>query len=397
MQLTVIGAGAIGSAVVAHLCEQEEVSLVQVCEAHARSLETLHERVESPKLRSFQVDARDSTVIDSILEGSACVIGCADPGLNISLARCCADMGIHYCDLGGQDELVTRELALDDQAREASVWILPGCGLAPGLINVLCLLGIEQFETVDAVHLRVGEVPVNPEPPFNFRLTWSADKILNDYTQPVQLIEDGEVRAFDSLSRRETIHFDPPFGEMEAFCTAGGLSTLTRQLKGRVRTLDHKTIRWPGHAEQMRFILGLGFGEDRIIDVRTHLTYREVLMRRMRERLGGRCEDAVLLRVVIHGQKDGRNQTLVYEMVDHFDARHNMTAIERCTSIPAATVALTLAAGALEGGGAAPPENVLPKETYYKTLIDQGLAISEKWHDGYVGATRTDGELLDRE
>ena len=88
---------------------------------------------------------------------------------------------------------------------------------------------------------------------------------------------------------------------MEAFCTAGGLSTLVSDLEDKVKTLDHKTIRWPGHADQMRFLIGLGFAERQKIDVRTHLTYRDVLMRRMRRRMGGEHEDAVLMRVLIKG------------------------------------------------------------------------------------------------
>ena len=382
MNITVIGAGAIGSAVVAHLCKQEDVTLVQVGDAHARSLQQLHDRVESEKLRSFQVDARDSSVLDSILEDSHCVIGCTDPALNPDLAQLCLDLGMHYCDLGGPDELVEKELALDEQAREAGVWILPGCGLAPGLINVLCLRGIDQFDKVDSVRLRVGEVPLHPEPPFNFRLTWSANKILDDYTQPVQLIEDGKVQAFEALSRCEEIHFEPPFEKMEAFCTAGGLSTLARQLEGKVQTLDHKTIRWPGHAHQMQFLLGLGLGDDRIIDVRTHLSYRDVLIRQMRKRLGGRCEDAVLMRVMIVGTRDQTTQTLTYEMVEHFDAEQDMTAIERCTSIPAATAAMMVASGAIDSGGSAPPENALPRDDYVNRLVGEGLSIQERWNDG---------------
>ncbi len=384
MKITVLGAGAIGSAIAADLAQREAVSLVQVCDTRARSLQALQDTVDSTKLRSFQVDARDLNVLRPILDGSACVVGSVVPEMHPVLAQLCLSMGLHYCDLGGNDAIVRQELALDERAREQGVWIVPNCGLAPGLVNILCLLGIEQFEKVEAAYLRVGDVPMPPEPPFNFRISWSARKIIDDYTNPVQIIREGRLMQCMPFAHLEHIHFGEEFGEMEAFCTAGSLSTLAEALAGTVQTLDHKTIRWPGHALQMQFLLGLGFGENRSIDVRTHLTYRDVLIRRMRQHLSGDYHDAVMLRVVIHGIQDGKKQSLVYEMVDRYDEARHLTAMKRCTSIPTATVAFMLASGQVKGSGAAPPERVVPKAMYCALLAEHGLAIQSTWHDGYV-------------
>ncbi len=384
MKITVIGAGAIGSAVARDLLAHQQVTQVQVCDARARSLQVLHEHLENPRLRSFQVDARDESVLEPILQGSDCVVGCAQPEMNPVLAAQCLAMGIHYCDLGGNEKIVRKVLALAEQAREKSVWIVPNCGLDPGLANILCVHGINQFDAVEAAYLRVGDVPLHPEPPFNFRIAWSAEKILEDYTNPVHYLEAGEVRDAAPLSHEEHIEFAEPFGRMEAFCTAGGLSTLIDSLAGRVRTLDHKLIRWPGHAAQMRFLLALGFGERRHIDVNTHLTYRDVLLRRMRQRLGGPYQDAVLLRVLVQGQQQGRPRTLVYEMIERYDEVHAVTAIQRCTSIPTAAVAVLIAAQRVPGGGAAPPEHVVPHQVFCEMVQARGLDIRTTWHDGHV-------------
>jgi len=189
----------------------------------------------------------------------------------------------------------------------------------------------------------------------------------------------------DSLSRDEEIHFEEaPFGTMEAFCTQGGLSTLTDTLAGRVNELDHKTIRWPGHAHQMRFLMGLGLGEDRKIGVRTHLTYRDILVRRMRERLGGNHEDAVLLRVLVRGEREGAPTTIVYEMVERYNEEAHQSAVMRCTAIPTVVSALLLAReGAVTGGGADVPENVLPRERFLDEVAQRGLNIRHERHDGF--------------
>lgn len=389
MKLTVIGAGAIGSAVVQDLDSRPEVTQIQVCDARARSLQDLHDTVQSSKLRSFQVDVRDPNVLEPILQGSDCVVGAAAPDLNPMLARICISVGSNFCDLGGNDAIVAEELALDQDAREKGVWVIPNCGLAPGLVNILCMHGVEQFDEVESAHLRVGDVPLHPEAPFNFRISWSAEKVIDDYSNPVQLIRDGEVIEEEPLSRLETIHFPQPFDGMEAFCTAGGLSTLAQDLAGRVGKLDHKTIRWPGHASQMAFLLGLGLGEDRSIDVLTHLTYRDVLVRRLRQRLGGKYEDAVLLRVLLWGSVGGETKTLVYEMIDTYDAALKMTAMRRCASIPTATIATLVASGALREGGAAPPERIIPHDAFIEAVIERGLRITRTWYDGHMDVRDT--------
>ena len=390
MTITVLGAGSIGAPVVRELClRSDDVTQVQVCDTRSQALQQLHEHVEGDQsLRSFQVDVRDTGVLSQIVQGSDCVISCVPSEFNLELAELCLDVGVHFCDLGGNDPLVEQELALDERAREKGVWIVPNCGLAPGLVNVLCLHGIDQLDRAEAAHLRVGDVPLHPEPPFNFRISWSAERILADYTNPSQLIEDGQVVEADALSREEEIHFEEPFGTMEAFCTQGGLSTLTDTLAGHVDALDHKTIRWPGHAHQMRFVIGLGLADNRKIGVRTHLTYRDLLVRRMRKRLGGDYEDAVLMRVLLRGEQDGQPTTLVYEMIERYDAATQQTAMMRCTAIPTVVAALFLAREeTVSGGGADVPEQVIPRDQFLAEVADRGLNIQNERHDDFREVT----------
>ncbi|GAB5519298.1 MAG: saccharopine dehydrogenase C-terminal domain-containing protein [Rhodothermales bacterium] len=384
MKITVIGAGEIGSAVAEQLSRYEEIQLVQVCDAGARALQDLHDRVQNPKLRSFQIDARDQRLVEPIIQGSDCVVNCLPASVRDVIAEICLSMGLHYCDLGGDDTSLDKILALNDAAAEKGVWIVPNCGLAPGFTNVLCLHAISRFDSVEAAFIRVGVVPQHPKPPFNFRLSWSAEKVISDYTRPAKRIIDGEIVTVEPLTDVEPIHFPEPYGELEAFSTAGGMATLTEQLLGRVHTLDHKTIRWPGHANQMRFLLGLGLGEDRSIDVRTHLTYRDVLVRRMRKRLGGHFADAALLRIVVHGTRDGEQKSLVYELIDTTGDDRTM-AIRRVISIPTAAMVHLVATGKTEGqGGACPPEQVVTGRDMVDLVRAQGLDLQKTYYDGFI-------------
>ena len=382
MVITVIGAGHIGSAIAAELTTRDEVTVVKICDAHTRSLQTLHDTVQSDKLRSFQVDARDIGTLSSIMDGSDCVIGSTSPNLNPKLAAECLRIGSHFIDLGGLPDILQQQVELTREAEEAGLWIVPNNGLDPGLVNILTLTGIRRFDRARSARIRVGDIPLKPEPPFRFRLAWTPEKLIDDYTNPAPMVRGGTVTTAEPLSELETISFDEPFGELEAFHTAGRLSSLVDALDRPLDYLDHKTIRWPGHAEQMRFILGLGFAEPKSIDVRTHLTYRDVFIRRMKKHLGGDFEDVVLCRIAISGELDGRTQTLVYQLVDTYNKEAGLTAMRRCTSIPVVTTAILLASGKIEGGGVQPPECVLPGETFIDDVRKRGLDIRETWFDG---------------
>lgn len=386
MRVTVIGAGAVGTELARRLAHLPELSVVQVCDSKARHLQALNVH-QNPKIRSFQVDARDPYVLKTILQGSALVISCVPSEFNFALTELCISMGIHFLDLGGNDRLLERQLSLNEAAQNAGVHVITNCGFAPGLTNVLCLQAIDQFEQVDAAQVRVGDLPIDPTPPFNFSAGWSVERIIEDYTNPVHLIEEGALTTYDPLTHLETLYFPEPFGKLEAFCTQGGMAALAGGVLGRVRNLDHKTIRWPGHNAQMRFLLALGFGDTQSIDVRTHLSYRDVLIRRMRQRLSTPVEDAMMLRLLVRGIRDGRKQTVVIEMLETFDADTGTAAIKKCTAAPVVALVSMFLKGAIQGGGAATPEHVVPHAQYLSAVEEAGLTFSTHWFEGYLDIT----------
>jgi saccharopine dehydrogenase-like NADP-dependent oxidoreductase len=151
-----------------------------------------------------------------------------------------------------------------------------------------------------------------------------------------------------------------------------------------VHELDYKTIRYPGHALQMKFLLSLGFAENRAIDVRTHLTYRDVLVRKLSQRMRGDFRDVVILRVVITGEKDGTPKSLVYEMIEEHQEGDELSAMQRCTSLPVSVVACQLASQSVPGGGATPPEHVVSPNAYLQEIRERGLSIDVTEHEGHV-------------
>lgn len=379
MKITVLGAGVVGSAVACDLVSRPDVTHVQVCDAKAGTLGALADRLRSPKLRTIRVDVRDERALAPVLSGSAVVVSCTRSELNPKLAALALAADAHFCDLGGDDATVAEVLALAPEAAEAGRWVVPNCGLAPGLVNVLVVHGLAQFEAAEAVTMRVGNIPVEAEGPLFHRLAYPAERLVEHYVTPALVIRDGEVQPVEPLTGLEEVSFEEPFTRLEAFYTAGKLSSLPHDLAGRVRTLDYKTLRHPGHAAAMRAVLGLGFAENRSLDVRTHLTYRDVLVRRLRDRLGGAFRDAVLVRIRIEGVADGAPKALTSELIVHHDEQTGFSAMQRCTAFPTAAVACFLGRGAVPGGGAAPPECVLPTAHFLEDLAERGIEVSATW------------------
>ncbi|HLA63142.1 MAG TPA: saccharopine dehydrogenase C-terminal domain-containing protein, partial [Rhodothermales bacterium] len=375
-----------------------EVTRVRVCEARPAVLRTFRAWLQHPALKTYEADARDERALAPLLAGSDVVVSCVAPEHGPRLAALALTAGAHYVDLGGPEASVESTLALRPLAEQRQRWVVPNAGFAPGLVNVLGMRAVGRFTRPIAARILAGDVPTEPREPFSHRLSHSAEKLLEDYTHPVAVLRHGRVEHCPPLTGLEPVEFGHGFDTMEAFYAAGGLDTLAHVLQGRLDRLDVKTLRWPGHADQMRFLLDLGLADRTVLDVRTHLTYRDVLLRRLRQRLGGDYRDAVLARVEVDGYPtdadsrgdgapaDGATRTLVYELVDRYDEETGLSAMRRCTAFPAAAVAVLLAQGAVEGGGAAPPEAVIPPEPFVAALAARGITVTERWLDEPVAA-----------
>lgn len=372
MKITVLGAGAIGTAVAHDLCRREGVTRVQVCEARPIVLRALRTREAHTKLRTYKADARDTQTLLPVLAGSAVVVSCVGPQHSPRLAKLSLEIGAHFVDLGGP----LNDPELDELARTRGTWILTGAGLAPGLVNVLVMQALAEIPRPRGVRVLVGDVPAKPTPPFNHRLAHSAEKLLDDYTSPVSVVWDGQVATRQPMTGVEAVDIDG-FGTMEAFYAGAGLGALAGRLAGRLDQLDVKVLRYPGHAEQMRFLLDLGMADSTVLDVRTHLTYRDVLVRRLRQRLGGAYEDAVIVRVDAesHPENEAAGETRMIRLVDRFDDASGLSAMQRCTAFPAASAAFALASGEAPGGGHESLEEVISAETILADLAERGIEI----------------------
>jgi lysine 6-dehydrogenase len=376
MRLLVLGAGMMGRAIAHDLSRREEPEAILVADRELARAEAVAERLADRRVTAHRVDVTAPRAVRELMTDCDAAISAVPYFLNLPLARAAVDTRTHFCDLGGSNRIVADELALDEEAQAAGVTVIPDCGLAPGLVNLLTAAAIEGFENVEAVRIRVGGLPQHPHPPLDYQLVFSAHGLLNEYMEDATILRDGRIATVPSLTGLESLAFPPPYERLEAFHTSGGSSTLPQTLEGRVRSLDYKTIRYPGHAARIATMAALGFFDThpRPLDG-GDITPRDLAVSLFTERLSFDEPDVVLLRVSAQGTVSGHPRTVVYEMIDTYDEESGLSAMMRTTGFPIAQIGLMLASGQIPSRGALPQERCVPTAPFLAGLEARGLAI----------------------
>ncbi len=368
--MLVLGAGRMGLGAVHDLLSQPDVTEVTVADTDFAKARAIADR---DRVTPVQIDCNDRAAVVELMRGHASAISCVNYWLNESLAGAAIEAGTNFCDLGGNNDVVDAELALDAEARAAGVNVIPDCGLAPGMVAVLAAHGAQQFEKLDAIHIRVGGLPQTPKPPLDYQLVFSVEGLINEYIEPARVIRDGKITTVDSMTEIESLTFPEPFGRMEAFQTSGGTSTLVETFLDKVRDLDYKTIRYPGHCAKFKTMIDLGLCNSTPIDVDgASVKPRRVLGELLVRNLPHDEPDAVLVRVEFAG--DGRR--LRYEIIDRYDPKTRLSAMMRTTAFPASIVALMMARGQTTSKGALPQERCIPPQLFMDELAKRNIDVA---------------------
>jgi lysine 6-dehydrogenase len=379
MKMLVLGAGLQGSACAYDLLQNPDVTEVRLADIRIHDVEPFLAPYSGKRLIPTPLDVRDEDAVQALMKDSDAVMSALPYYLNYDMAVCAVDAGVHFCDLGGNTEIVFKQKTLHERARAESVSVIPDCGLAPGMVNILAEHGIQQLDSVDAVRIYVGGLPQNPEPPLNYQIVYSLEGVLDYYTTLSWVLRGGKRARVKALSEREVVEFPAPIGTLEAFHTAGGLSTMAFRYEGRIPTMEYKTLRYPGHAALMEAIRDLGLLDLEPVDIKGHhLIPRDMFIATVGPRLRkphGR--DLVALRVVVEGKKGKKSKTLAFELLDYFDADHGISAMERTTGYSLAITGVMQARGDVTAPGVLTPDEAVPAKPYIDALAKRGVTIRQ--------------------
>jgi len=247
-KVLVVGLGKVGSLVGTLL----KRSGFEVSGADARAVENL-------PFPGQVLEVSDSAALGNALSGCQGVVSCLPYSINLPVARVALEHGVHYFDL---TEDVPTTAAILEMASGSRSALAPQCGLAPGFIGIVGADLASRFDSVRSIELKVGALPEHPSGQLGYSFTWSAAGVVNEYLNDCEVIARGERALIPALAEIESVRIGGL--ELEAFTTSGGLGTMCDTWEGRVETLNYKTMRYPGHCEQIRFFLNdLGMHRDR--------------------------------------------------------------------------------------------------------------------------------------
>jgi lysine 6-dehydrogenase len=376
MKFLVLGGGKQGSACALELARRDEVEKVIIADLDASDLPPFLAPWSGSKVEPRNVDATDEAQVRTAMDGVDAV-ACALPYyFNVPMTRLAIEAGAHFCDLGGNTELVDEQKGFHDDAVAACVSVVPDCGLAPGMVNILAQGGIDAMDHASSVQIFVGGLPQKPRPPLNYQIVYSMEGVLDYYTTPVLVLENGEVREKEALTEIEEVDFPEPIGRLEAFLTAGGISRMPYRYQGAIPSMTYKTLRYPGHAALMKAMRDIGLMDLEPIDVKGRpVVPRDAFIAAVSPGLRNPDgNDLVVMRVVVRGTKDDAPRTVTYDMVDYYDTDTGVTAMMRTTGYSLAATARLQAGGAVDAGVHTPSECV-PVDAYVRALADCGVTI----------------------
>ncbi|ALS77690.1 saccharopine dehydrogenase [Planococcus kocurii] len=382
MKIVVLGAGLMGKQAARDLVADEAVEHVFLADRNTAQAEAFKVQLGNNKLEVFELDASDDEALSAAISKGDIVINALFYTFNEKVAATALKCGVHSVDLGGHIGGATDAvLEMHDEAQRKGVTLIPDLGVAPGMINILAGYGASKLDQVSDIRLFVGGIPVHPEPPLEYNHVFSLEGVFDHYTDKSHVIREGKLLEVESLSEIEHVKFED-FGELEAFHTSGGTSTLTDTFSD-INSLEYKTLRYKGHAEKVKLLVDLGLtNRTKTVTVDgSEIKLRSVLKAVLEPitELGDK-QDAVVLRVMVSGIKAGEEIRYEYNMVTIKDPETGVTAMARATAFTISVVAQMIGKGIIDKRGAYPPEMIVPGEEYIAEMAKRGVAIKETVH-----------------
>ena len=382
MKVVVLGAGLMGKQAARDLITDEAVERVFLADRNVVQAELFRNQLGSSKLEALELDAVDDEALKAAISKGDIVINALFYTFNEKVAATALECGVHAVDLGGHIGGATDAvLDMHEKAQQKGVTLIPDLGVAPGMINILAGYGASKLDQVSDIQLFVGGIPIHPEPPLEYNHVFSLEGVFDHYTDKSHVIRDGKLLEIESLSEIEHVEFEG-FGELEAFHTSGGTSTLTDTFSD-VNSLEYKTLRYKGHAEKFKLLVDLGFTDrSKTVEVDGQEVKLRSVLKAVLEPITalGDKQDVVVLRVLVTGVKEGEEISYEYNMVTVKDLETGVTAMARATAYTISAVAQLIGKGIIDKRGAYPPEMIVPGGDYIAEMAKRGVEIKETIH-----------------
>ncbi|MBS0289731.1 MAG: saccharopine dehydrogenase NADP-binding domain-containing protein [Proteobacteria bacterium] len=322
-EILVAGAGKIGSLIATLLSETNDyqVHLIDI-----EKTQTLAATVNAA-IHYTVIDVHDKKQMSAYIKQHdiKAVISCLPYFCNVALATLAKESQLHYFDLTEDTETFN---AIKSLSNNAATVFVPQCGVAPGFVNIVASHLMKQFHEIKEVLLRVGALPLYPHNALKYALTWSTEGLINQYLNLCEGLVESKPTILQPLGDLESVIIDGV--AYEAFNTSGGVGNLVQIFKGKVETLNYKTLRYLGHCKKMRLLLQ---------DFKLN-TDRKKLQAILENSLPKTNQDVVIIYVAVNGKQDGDyvEKVFVKKILSQTIAQKSWSAIQVATAASACVV-----------------------------------------------------------
>ncbi|MHA2225084.1 MAG: saccharopine dehydrogenase family protein [Candidatus Hodarchaeales archaeon] len=386
VKYTVLGLGMMGTALCFDLLTQDHSSVVIGYE-----IDSQKRKISSEKFSKFEnrfqalpldlkldEDPQKHFLTEEFLKNDIKVaFGCIDYKFNFLLSKICIEAGTHFLDLGGNPTVVQMQKTLTNDAKKADVTIIPDLGLAPGMVNIIAANGMQEFEELDECHLKVGGLPQEPKTLLKYQQTFAIRGLTNEYLEDAVIIQNRKAIKVPSLTGHEYIKFPEPWGELEAFQTAGGTSSLPELFENKINELTYKTIRYPGHYQFIKFLKEFGLLSAINYPKNPEITPREIIEHYLEKNLPKNKPDVVLARITIKGSINGVKEIHTYQLIDLTDPTTGFSAMARTTAYPTSIIGQFIAHDLITTRGVIPGEKIVPIDPFKTELKKRNIEFSK--------------------
>ncbi|MGD9680867.1 MAG: saccharopine dehydrogenase family protein [Candidatus Obscuribacterales bacterium] len=380
MKFLVLGAGKVGHAVVFDLIRSPKVEKVVVADLDADNAHFIKESLADEKIVPVELNVKNEEYAAELMKGTDITVSCLPWQLNYELAKLALSIRANFCDLGGNHKAAEKIHLLDEVAREQEVSIVPNLSMTPGLVSILANCAAESMEELYEIRIRSGSIPVesNEHSPLDYGLFNDPSTMIDEFVEPARVIRDGHLLETAPLEDLEELEFPRPIGRLEAFTATGGLDSLIETYKEKVKHLDYKTLRYPGHCERIKLLKDLGlFSVDPVIVASgARVNPREVMEVVMARSLSEDIADVAIARVTVTGVTDKKPVQHVWECIDYGDEAEGIPANIRLSAFTASIIAQMIARGDIADRGVLRPEKVVPVKLFLAEMASRGISLT---------------------
>lgn len=374
MKILVIGgAGAMGMVTVRDLTESPEVSEVIIADANVEKAKQVQNWTKSKKVSITKLDITDNkNLIDTMRKADA-VANAAPYHLNLAITKAAFEAKRNITDLGGVYYMTLKQLELNEEAKKAGVTVVLGCGVAPGIADILAKLGADKLDTVDEAHLRYGEVNFDPA-----KYKWTFRTVLEEYTVGTVVWQDDGFKEMPPFSGKHVFEFPEPVGKRQC-CLAlySGIATLPKSIEKGVRIVDCAMSYVDEDEQRIKVLNEMGMTATQPITMNgVSVSPREFLLK-VAPPPDVNVRDAASIVVTISGKKNGEPVKCIYSLVFHHHEKYGVSALAYLTGMPLSVASQMLAKGLIKQTGVLPPETAVKPELFFAEIARRGVKITE--------------------